>query len=964
MVPTPIDCQTVVQCGPNQECYARQYVTHAGIQLYDLGCIGKSMCSTTVGVLPSGFGKRYGYKTRLHKRQTSVLCTECCNTKDLCNMNGLCGSQNLTLPSGSTLCYNCNETRQIDDCREISLCNNKQACQVHSTKNAQGEVRWNHGCVPKQMCSISVGLLPSGFGKRNGYENSLHNRQATENCTECCDSKDLCNIDGLCGSQHQTPPSGYTLCYNCSDLRHTNDCQNISLCGNNQQCPDSSLPPESCQTCCTTDLCNVNCNELTPTSHMAYKSLQTTLTTKVTTEQTTRKSTTSVPWMKPIVQIHVNPTTTQYGSTVNITCDAMGIPTPNIDLLFKTSFGTPSNDKRQGSSIIISNFTSVNIGAYRCSTSNSLGRDQKTFHLQSLQSKPSIVMISIQPMICYFGDTVNVTCKATRHPRPNITYMVMTSFGTPSNDKVNGNSIIISNFTSENIGMYGCAASNTLGSDRRIFKVQPSRVKPSIVKVMIQPQIYQFGDTVNVTCIATENETKYILYGYGKDRKLNLSYMVMTSLSTPPNDKRQGSSIIISNFTSVNIGAYRCSTSNSLGSDQKTFQLQSLQSKPSIAMISIQPMICYFGDTVNVTCKATGHPRPNITYMVMTSFGTPSNDKVNGNSIIISNFTSENIGMYGCAASNTLGSDRRIFKVQPSQAKLPSNISIEINPTPVTYGSKINITCHASGEPDPNIDFQFKIKSNIPKNIISQGHTVIIANFSVANNGGYRCMASNLAGNASKLAGVEGPKIPPTIIEVLISPKTVHYNTTVTAQCITIGYLKPSIQLAFKGFVPANTVAGQDGITIHNFASSNNGVYLCEATNVLGTTTKIFEIHASFADYIGFTITKSNHSALQADGVTPLNIVGECHFTLSRDGIELQLEALEVNDLDVDILTGIHFMSSNDIAIFPSKHKIVIGDIVTFSYGSPNEELNSSNTRVRRTQLHRPFLSALLRQVQ
>ncbi|CAG2208187.1 unnamed protein product [Mytilus edulis] len=115
----------------------------------------------------------------------------------------------------------------------------------------------------------------------------------------------------------------------------------------------------------------------------------------------------------------------------------------------------------------------------------------------------------------------------------------------------------------------------------------------------------------------------------------------------------------------------------------------------------------------------------------------------------------------------------------------------------------------------------------------------------------------------------------------------------------------------------------------------------------LDTGAEVSMIKASSADYIGVTIKKSNHSALQADGVTPLNIVGECHFTLSRDGIELQLEALVVNDLDVDILAGIPFMSSNDIAIFPSKHKIVIRDKVTVMYGSPNEELNSSNTRVR-----------------
>ena len=58
---------------------------------------------------------------------------------------------------------------------------------------------------------------------------------------------------------------------------------------------------------------------------------------------------------------------------------------------------------------------------------------------------------------------------------------------------------------------------------------------------------------------------------------------------------------------------------------------------------------------------------------------------------------------------------------------------------------------------------------------------------------------------------------------------------------------------------------------------------------------------------IGVTFKKSNHATLQADGVTPLQKAGECHFTLSRDGIDLELEALVVNDLDVDIFAGIPF---------------------------------------------------------
>ncbi|XP_076081708.1 uncharacterized protein LOC143052540 isoform X2 [Mytilus galloprovincialis] len=888
MVPTPIDCQTVTQCGPNQECYAKQYVTHAGIKLYDVGCIDKLMCSTTVGVLPSGFGKRNGNKTPLHKRQTSHLCTECCNNKDLCNMNGLCGSQNIALPSGSTLCYNCKETRQLEDCHDITLCNNHQVCQVHSTTNTQGEVRWHHGCVQKQqcpdltlpdnscqtcctsdlcntnctpstatdtqistksttvkqttstlrattgattlkhkisvssnqrclsctmvqtpydchtvsqcaldeecytkkyvthngstwydlgcinrsMCFISVGLLPSGFGKRNGDGKSLRIRQATSDCTECCDDKDLCNMDGLCGYKHQTPSSGYTLCYNCSDLGHIHDCHNISLCDNNQvcqvhstrsihggvqwkqgcvakqQCPDSSLPTESCQTCCATDLCNDKCTQRTQTSHMAINSLPTTPSTTQTTITTTL--TTLIPLTKPqVVRINIQPAQFHYGSTLKITCEATGNPAPHFEFMYR---GIPqTNTLVVGNTISIRNFNELNNGDYRCIVTNKLGQDTKTVYLHGQGSKP-IVQIHKSPNITHYGSTVKITCDASGSPTPNID-LWFKSASLPVNTKVIGNVITIRNFTTFNNGYYKCIAKNEAGNDSKTIHLEGPGIKPTILKISIIPQDYQIGDNVNITCIAT---------GYPKP-EINFSILATHhAYGIPSNDKVIGNTIFINNITFSNVKRYKCMASNTFGRDEQQFQLQDPKSKPSIVMISIQPQIYYVGDTVNVTCKATGNPKPNITYMVMTSFGKPSNVKVHDNSIIISDFTSENIGMYRCEASNTFGRDGRIFKLQPSQVTLPSNISIEINPTHVTYGRTIHITCQASGEPKPDIYFQSKIDSNVPGNVNSQGHTLIIANFSVANNGDYRCVASNLAGNSSKLVRVEGPRFCPS----------------------------------------------------------------------------------------------------------------------------------------------------------------------------------------------------------
>ena len=109
-------------------------------------------------------------------------------------------------------------------------------------------------------------------------------------------------------------------------------------------------------------------------------------------------------------------------------------------------------------------------------------------------------------------------------------------------------------------------------------------------------------------------------------------------------------------------------------------------------------------------------------------------------------------------------------------------------------------------------------------------------------------------------------------------------------------------------------------------------------------------IKTSVADYIGAVIEKSYQTALQADGVTPLNIVGETHKNLSRDNKTLKLKALVVSDLDVDILAGIPFMTVNDISVRPAKQQIIIDESTVVNYGSFSDQ--SACNRIRRTQAY------------
>ncbi len=83
-------------------------------------------------------------------------------------------------------------------------------------------------------------------------------------------------------------------------------------------------------------------------------------------------------------------------------------------------------------------------------------------------------------------------------------------------------------------------------------------------------------------------------------------------------------------------------------------------------------------------------------------------------------------------------------------------------------------------------------------------------------------------------------------------------------------------------------------------------------------------IKTSVAKEIGASTQITTQKALQADGVTQLKVVGEVHLTLSRSNLSLHLDALVVDNLDVDVLAGTPFMVTNDISLRPAKQQVTV----------------------------------------
>ena len=87
-----------------------------------------------------------------------------------------------------------------------------------------------------------------------------------------------------------------------------------------------------------------------------------------------------------------------------------------------------------------------------------------------------------------------------------------------------------------------------------------------------------------------------------------------------------------------------------------------------------------------------------------------------------------------------------------------------------------------------------------------------------------------------------------------------------------------------------------------------------------GCTSNIVRLDVATA--LNIPITPSKQRAVQADGSTPLDVVGEVQIVFTHDSHELMFNGLVCETLDFDILAGAPFHSTNDVYARPSR-KIV-----------------------------------------
>ena len=176
------------------------------------------------------------------------------------------------------------------------------------------------------------------------------------------------------------------------------------------------------------------------------------------------------------------------------------------------------------------------------------------------------------------------------------------------------------------------------------------------------------------------------------------------------------------NLTTADEGWYQCLITymnrvpEDMPSPNGTWVYISILSKPKLNSFSEPEMILKEGDHLSLFCKATGTPKPEISWF-RDGFPIEAGNNgdssagsgrvhVEGDSLLIYHVLRRDAGVYVCRASNSVGEDSRSFKVV-----LQGGVFIMTVPMNVTVreGRRVQLNCGAEARPD-NITYKWTIR--------------------------------------------------------------------------------------------------------------------------------------------------------------------------------------------------------------------------------------------------------------
>ncbi|XP_076655523.1 Down syndrome cell adhesion molecule 1 isoform X18 [Halictus rubicundus] len=547
------------------------------------------------------------------------------------------------------------------------------------------------------------------------------------------------------------------------------------------------------------------------------------------------------------------------GTITTLLCPVQGFPVPAFRW-YKFIEGSTRRQPVQlnervrqvSGTLIIREARVEDSGKYLCIVNNSVGGES----VETVLTVTAPLAAEIEPntQTIDFGRPATFTCNVRGNPIKTISWL---KDGKPLG--LEDHVLRIESVKKEDKGMYQCFVRNDQESAQATAELKlGGRFEPPQIRHAFREETLQPGPSMFLKCVASGNPTPEITWELDGKRLSNTERLQVGQYVTVNGDVV--SHLNISSIHTNDGGLYKCIAASKVGSAEHSARLN-VYGLPFIRHMDKKAIVA--GETLRVTCPVAGYPIESIVWERDTRV-LPINRKQkvfpNGTLIIENVERMSDQATYTCVARNAQGySARGTLEVQVMVG--PQLAPFSFGEEAANAGEMATVQCAViKGDLPLKIVWSLNGRPieagrasgdhgyNSPDIVVSRGSkrisTLTIDSVAARHAGEYKCTATNAAGSTWH-ASVLSVNVPPRwILEP--TDKAFAQGSDARVECKADGFPKP--QVTWKraaGDTPGDytdlklsnpDISVEDGtLSINNIQKTNEGYYLCEAVNGIGS---------------------------------------------------------------------------------------------------------------------------------
>ncbi|XP_036333541.1 Down syndrome cell adhesion molecule-like protein Dscam2 isoform X49 [Rhagoletis pomonella] len=539
----------------------------------------------------------------------------------------------------------------------------------------------------------------------------------------------------------------------------------------------------------------------------------------------------------------------QANASLCLLCPAQGYPMPAFRW-YKFIEGTTRKQavilnervKQVSGTLIIKDAVVEDSGKYLCVVNNSVGGES----VETVLTVTAPLSAKIDPptQTVDFGRPAVFTCQYSGNPIKTISW-IKDGKSIGHSDQV----LRIESVKKEDKGMYQCFVRNDQESAEASAELKlGGRFDPPVIRQAFQEETMEPGPSVFLKCVAGGNPTPEISWELDGKKIANIDRYQVGQYVTV-----NGDVVSYLNITSVHAndgGLYKCIAKSKVGVAEHSAKLN-VYGLPYIRQMEKKAIVA--GETLIVTCPVAGYPIDSIVWE-RDNRALPINRKQkvfpNGTLIIENVERNSDQATYTCVAKNVEGySARGSLEVQVMVP--PQVLPFSFGEDTADMGEIASANCVV-----PKGDLPLKIRWSLNSAPIvngENGFTVLrlnkrtsslnIDSLTAIHRGTYKCIATNEAGTSEYVAELQVNVPPRWILEP--TDKAFAQGSDAKVECKADGFPKPQVTWKkavgdspgeYKDLKKNDNIRVEEGtLHIDNIQKTNEGYYLCEAINGIGS---------------------------------------------------------------------------------------------------------------------------------